>query len=409
MQDSAVLSIVLAGGAGRRLLPLTRDRAKPAVPFGGVYRLIDFVLSNLANGGYRRIAILTQYKNYSLDRHIAQTWRLSPLLGNYVATVPAQMRRGPHWFAGSADAIYQSLNIIEDEAPDIVLVLGADHIYRMDPQQLVQHHIQSGAGVTVAAFRAPITQASSLGVMTADERGRIRSFVEKPSAPDGLPDEPDFVLASMGNYVFSTGLLREIVSADARNEGSNHDLGGDVIPAVVARAEAGIYDFSTNVVPGQSDRERGYWRDIGTLDAYYEAHTDLVSAEPTFDLYNSQWPVYSYQSPLPPAKFVYESGDRRGQAVDSMVASGVIISGGTVRRSILSPGVRIHSYSLVEDSVLMHGVDVGRGAVVQRAVIDKGVRVPDGARIGVDINHDRERFTVSEGGVVVIGKREKIA
>ncbi len=409
MQDSAVLSIVLAGGAGRRLLPLTRDRAKPAVPFGGVYRLIDFVLSNLANGGYRRIAILTQYKNYSLDRHIAQTWRLSPLLGNYVATVPAQMRRGPHWFAGSADAIYQSLNIIEDEAPDIVLVLGADHIYRMDPQQLVQHHIQSGAGVTVAAFKAPITQASSLGVMTADERGRIRSFVEKPSAPDGLPDEPDCVLASMGNYVFSTDLLREIVSADARNEGSNHDLGGDVIPAVVERAEAGFYDFSTNVVPGQSDRERGYWRDIGTLDAYYEAHTDLVSAEPTFDLYNSQWPVYSYQPPLPPAKFVHESGDRRGQAVDSMVASGVIISGGTVRRSILSPGVRLHSYSLVEDSVLMHGVDVGRGAVVRRAVIDKGVRVPDGARIGVDINHDRERFTVSEGGVVVIGKREKIA
>ncbi len=404
-----MIALVLAGGEGKRLFPLTRDRAKPAVPFGGVYRLIDFVLSNLVNGGYRRIAVLTQYKSHSLDRHLALTWRMSTMLGNYVAPVPAQMRRGKRWFLGSADAIYQNMNILSDEEPDYVVVFGADHIYRMDPVQMVEAHVASGAGVTVAGIRAPIEQASAFGVIEPHPDGRIEAFREKPADPKPLPDDPDHVFASMGNYVFTGSLLREIVSLDAQDESSNHDMGGDIIPALVRAGEAQVYDFSTNDVPGQHERERGYWRDVGTLDSYYSANMDLIAVDPVFDLYNAEWPIYTHQPPLPPAKFVFDWPDRKGQAVDSMVAAGAIVSGGTVRRSVISPGVRIHSYSLVEDSVLCDGVDVGRGAVVRRAIIDKGVEVPQGAHIGVDLDLDRERFTVTESGVVVIGKRDKVA
>jgi glucose-1-phosphate adenylyltransferase len=400
--------MVLAGGEGSRLQPLTRDRAKPAVPFGGSYRLVDLVLSNLVNAGYRRIAVLTQYKSHSLDRHIALTWQLSHLLGEYVATIPAQMRQGPRWFAGSADAVFQNFNIIDDEQPSYVLIFGADHVYRMDPQQMVAAHIASGAGLTVAGVRVPIAEASAFGVIDADWSGKITSFLEKPTSPPALKSDPRYALASMGNYVFSTGALRQALERDAKDEHSKHDIGGDVVPALVRDGVAHVYDFASNVVPGQSARERGYWRDVGTLDAFYEANMDLVAVDPIFDLYNQDWPIFSYRLQLPPAKLVLEEGERSGRAFDSLVAPGVIISGGTARRSVLSSGVRLHSHALVEDSVLMDGVEVGRRAVVRRAVIDKGVTVPDGFRIGIDVDSDRQRFTVSESGVVVIGKRHLI-
>jgi len=404
-----IFAMVLAGGEGKRLAPLTADRAKPAVPFGGVYRLIDFALSNLVNAGYLRIAVLTQYKSHSLDRHLSQAWRLSPLLGNYVTPIPAQMRRGPRWFVGSADAIYQNFNLIRDERPQHIIVFGADHIYRMDPRQMVEEHIASGAAVTVAAIRAPIEQADQFGVIetTPDGRG-IEAFREKPSDPRPLPDAPDQVYASMGNYVFTTAALMDVVTEDAKDETSNHDIGGNLIPMLVERGEARVYDFAANHVPGATDRDRGYWRDVGTLDAYYDAHMDLISVSPIFNLYNGQWPILTWPDPLPPAKFVFDEDGRRGHALDSMVCAGVVLSGGVARRSILSPGVHLHSYSEVEDAILMHGADVGRGAVVRRAIIDKDVRIADGAKLGVDPEADRERFTVSAGGVIVIPKGEVV-
>jgi glucose-1-phosphate adenylyltransferase len=406
-----VFGIVLAGGEGKRLAPLTADRAKPAVPFGGNYRLIDFALSNLVNAGYRQIVVLTQYKSHSLDRHISTTWRLSPLLGNYVAPVPAQMRRGPRWFSGSADAIYQNLNLLYDERPDIVAVFGADHIYRMDPRQMVDQHIESGAAVTVAALRAPLAEADQFGVIeTAADGQTITAFREKPTDAVGLADAPDKVFASMGNYVFSAEALIDIVTRDAEDEGSKHDMGGSIVPALVESGEAHVYDFSRNEVPGASEVERGYWRDVGTLDAFYDAHMDLISVEPEFNLYNREWPILTWPDPLPPAKFVFDDEDgRRGMALDSMVCAGVVISGATVRRSVLSPGAHLHSYAEVEDSVLMQGVDVGRNAVVRRAIVDKNVRIAEGARIGVDPVADRERFTISAGGVVVIPKGATVA
>ncbi len=404
-----VFAMVLAGGEGKRLAPLTADRAKPAVPFGGVYRLIDFALSNLVNAGYLRIAVLTQYKSHSLDRHLSQAWRLSPLLGNYVTPIPAQMRRGPRWFVGSADAIYQNFNLIRDERPEHVIVFGADHIYRMDPRQMVEEHIASGAAVTVAAIRAPIEQADQFGVIeTASDGRRIDAFREKPTDAKPLVDAPDQVYASMGNYVFTTEALMDVVTEDAKDETSNHDIGGNLIPMLVARGEARVYDFAANHVPGATDRDSGYWRDVGTLDAYYDAHMDLISVSPIFNLYNLQWPILTWLDPLPPAKFVFDEDGRRGHALDSMVCAGVVLSGGVARRSILSPGVHLHSYSEVEDSILMHGADVGRGAVVRRAIIDKDVRIADGARVGVDPEADRERFKVSAAGIVVIPKGEVV-
>jgi glucose-1-phosphate adenylyltransferase len=406
-----VFGIVLAGGEGKRLAPLTADRAKPAVPFGGNYRLIDFALSNLVNAGYLQIVVLTQYKSHSLDRHISTTWRLSPLLGNYVTPVPAQMRRGPRWFSGSADAIYQNLNLLYDERPDIVAVFGADHIYRMDPRQMVDQHVESGAAVTVAALRAPLAEADQFGVIeTAADGQTITAFREKPTDAVGLPDAPDKVFASMGNYVFSADALIDIVTRDAEDEASKHDMGGSIVPALVESGAAHVYDFSRNEVPGASEVERGYWRDVGTLDAFYDAHMDLISVEPEFNLYNREWPILTWPDPLPPAKFVFDEDDgRRGTAVDSMVCAGVVISGATVRRSVLSPGAHLHSYAQVEDSVLMQGVDVGQRAVVRRAIVDKNVRIAPGAEVGVDPVADRERFTISAGGVVVIPKGATVA
>jgi glucose-1-phosphate adenylyltransferase len=401
-----VLAMVLAGGEGKRLFPLTADRAKPAVPFGGNYRLIDFALSNLVNGGFFKIVVLTQYKSHSLDRHIAQTWRLSAMLNNYVASVPAQMRRGPRWFAGSADAIFQNLNLIYDERPDYILVFGADNIYRMDPRQMLAYHVASGAGLTVAALRVPRAQASAFGVIEPTPDGRIARFREKPTDPVGLPDAPDQVLASMGNYVFSTRTLLNAVSVDASDDSSAHDLGGSIVPHLVEDGDAAVYDFTTNEVPGASDADRGYWRDVGELDAYYDAHMDLISPVPAFNLYNREWPIYSWHLPLPPAKLVVD--EQAGHAEDSLLSAGVIIAGGTARRSVLGPEVRVERGALIEGSVLLDGAWVGSGAVVRNAILDKHVRIAPGAKIGVDRAADAARFTVSRNGVAAVGKGQLV-
>lgn len=394
-----VLGIVLAGGEGKRLHPLTSDRAKPAVPFGGAYRLIDFVLSNLVNAGYLRICVLTQYKSHSLDRHIAQNWRVSGLAGEYITAVPAQQRLGPRWFTGSADAIYQSLNLIYDEDPDYIVVFGADHVYRMDPEQMVQFHIDHGAGATVAGIRVPIAEASAFGCIDADESGYIRSFVEKPADPPGTPDDPAVTFASMGNYVFTTKVLIDAIRADAEDDRSDHDMGGDIIPRLVADGTAAVYDFSDNEVPGATERDRAYWRDVGTLDAFYDAHMDLVSVHPIFNLYNRRWPIRGAMEHLAPAKFV-----NGGSAKESVVGAGSIISGASVRNSVLSSNVVVEDGAIVEGSVIMPGALVGRGAVVRHAILDKNVVVGPGEMVGVDLVKDRERFAISAGGVIAVGK-----
>jgi glucose-1-phosphate adenylyltransferase len=396
-----VLGIVLAGGEGKRLMPLTADRAKPAVPFGGAYRLIDFVLSNLVNAGYMRICVLTQYKSHSLDRHITTTWRMSAMVGDYVTPVPAQQRLGPRWYTGSADAIFQSLNLVYDEKPDIVCVFGADNIYRMDPRQMVQQHIDGGAGVTVAGIRMPRSEASAFGIIETAADGRaIKAFHEKPADPPGIPNSPDESYVSMGNYVFSTDALIEALKIDAGDEGSVHDMGGNIIPMMTEKGMAQVYDFADNDVPGATDRDRGYWRDVGTIDAYYDAHMDLVNVHPVFNLYNRQWPILGNLPPLPPAKFVLS-----GNAHESMVGAGSIVAGSHVRDSVLGYDVHINEGSFVEGSVIMPGTRIGRGTVIRNAVIDKYCTIPDGAQIGIDVDQDRARgFTVSDGGIVVVGK-----
>jgi glucose-1-phosphate adenylyltransferase len=406
MAEPRILGIVLAGGEGKRLAPLTADRAKPAVPFGGLYRLIDFALSNLVNAGVLRIAVLTQYKSHSLDRHISTTWRLSNLLGNYVTPVPAQQRLGPRWYTGSADAIFQSLNLINDERPDIVVVFGADHVYRMDPQQMWEQHVDGGAGVTVAGIPVPRTEATAFGVIqTADDGRRIEAFLEKPADPPGLPGRPDETYASMGNYVFSTEALLDTLHTDASNENSKHDMGGDIVPMLTGESAAQVYDFQSNQVPGEEAGTERYWRDVGTLDSYFEAHMDLCAATPAFNLYNDRWPILTHIPSRPPAKFVHDDGDRIGKAIDSIVSNGVIVSGASVRESVLSPGVHLHSWATVERSVIMDGVDVGRRAVVRNAILDKNVHVAPGVEIGVDPDDDRARgFAVSPEGVTVVGK-----
>jgi glucose-1-phosphate adenylyltransferase len=411
VRNPKVLAVVLAGGEGKRLMPLTADRAKPAVPFGGIYRLIDFALSNVVNSGYLKIVVLTQYKSHSLDRHISKTWRMSNMLGNYVAPVPAQQRVGKRWYAGSADAIFQSLNLIHDERPDYVVVVGADHVYRMDFSQMLDQHSESGAGATVAAIRQPISMADQFGVIDVqpDNPRMIREFLEKPTNPNGLPDAPDEILASMGNYIFDTDALIEAVTRDAANEDSKHDMGGDIIPDFVSRGAAGVYDFRDNDVAGSTDRDRDYWRDVGTMDSYYDAHMDLISVLPVFNLYNYDWPLYTDYGPLPPAKFVHGWHGRIGHAVNSTVSPGVVISGAMVENSVLSPRVYVHSWSSVSDSVLLDGVQVGRHAVVRRAIIDKNVVIPDNARIGMDPEEDRARgLEVTDSGLVVIGKGQVI-
>lgn len=406
-KQQRIFGMVLAGGEGKRLMPLTADRAKPAVPFGGSYRLIDFALSNLINSGLRRIVVLTQYKSHSLDRHISQTWRMSPLLGAYVASVPAQQRLGKRWFSGSADAILQSMNLLSDERPDIVVVVGADHVYRMDFEQMIQAHIESGKGVTVAAIRQPISLANQFGVIEVDPKNpkKIAAFREKPSNPIGLPDSPNEVLASMGNYVFSATALIEAIEVDGELTESSHDMGGDIVPYMVARDDAAVYDFTYNQIQGSTERDHSYWRDVGTIDSYYDAHMDLISVMPVFNLYNTEWPIFTQQINLPPAKFVHDGEGNQGRTTDSIVSLGTVVSGGIVERSVLSPWVKVNSHALVTDSVLLDGVQVGRNATVRRSILDKGVVVTDGAMIGVDRQRDIDRgFTVTESGLTVVGK-----
>jgi glucose-1-phosphate adenylyltransferase len=401
-----VLAIVLAGGEGKRLMPLTADRAKPAVPFAGIYRLIDFSLSNVVNSGYLKVVVLTQYKSHSLDRHISQTWRMSTMLGNYVTPVPAQQRVGKHWYLGSADAIYQSLNLIKDERPDTVVVVGADNIYRMDFSQMVAQHCDSGAACTVAAIRQPIELADQFGVIDVhpDDPSKIRDFLEKPKDPAGLPDSPGEVLASMGNYVFDADALVEAVRRDASEIGSKHDMGGDIVPSFVRRQQAAVYDYKDNDVPGSTDRDRGYWRDVGTLGSYYAAHMDVVSPLPVFNLYNFEWPIYTSYGPQPPAKLVQGSAGEKPRADEAVLSPGVVVTGGKVKRSVLSPAVRIEAGAEVTGSVLMNGVYVGPGAIVRNAILDKNVVVPAGGQIGVDLEADLARGFVVEDGLTVLGK-----
>ena len=355
--------------------------------------------------------MLTQYKSHSLDRHIATTWHLSPLMGNYVTPVPAQMRRGPRWFAGSADAIYQNLNLVYDERPDTICVFGADHIYRMDPRQMIDQHLASGAGVTVAGDarpdrRRPASSASSSRRPTAT--GSRRS-ARSPVAPSACPTRPDYVLASMGNYVFSADLLIEAVTTDADDARSKHDLGGNIIPMLVERGEACVWDFAASDVPGTTERDRAYWRDVGTLDAYYDAHMDLISVEPIFNLYNDEWPILTWHEPLPPAKFVFDEPGRVGQALNSLVCSGVVVSGGTVRRSIVSPGVRIHSHAEVDrrGAHARRRRRAGRRSSGTRSSTRTSASSP-ARKLGVDAEADRKRFVVSDGGVVVVGKGDTV-
>jgi glucose-1-phosphate adenylyltransferase len=400
------LAMILAGGEGRRLDPLTRERAKPAVPFGGRYRIIDFVLSNFANSGLLRMKVLVQYKSESLNTHVQRAWRLTALLNEYVEIVPAQMRVGPKWFEGSADAIYQNLNIITDEEPEFTYVFGADHIYRMDVNQMLEFHVDKKADLTVAAIPIPVEAASDFGVIEVDAEGRMIGFVEKPKSPKTIPGDPTRCLASMGNYLFTTDVLVQEIVRDAGDPESVHDFGKSIVAQMYQRKRVYVYDFVQNVVPGQSERERGYWRDVGSLDAYYQCNMDLVDVDPVFSLYNDRWPIYTIQYNSPPAKFVFanEREGRVGRATDSLVSEGCIISGGQVNRSILSPQVRINSYAQVDGSILFENVKIGRHCRIRRAIIDKHVEIPAGTSIGYDLEEDRKRFHVTETGIVVIPK-----
>lgn len=410
--DLSLLALVLAGGEGSRLQPLTRDRAKPAVPFAGRYRLVDFVLSNLVNSGYYQIKVLTQYKASSLISHITRGWQLAPILGHYVEPVPAQMRVGRDWFKGSADAVFQNLNLVTDSHPDIVAVFGADHIYKMDVTQFVACHRDNEAQLTIAAIPVPVEQGRDFGVLEVDTDGRVINFIEKPEHPPTIPGDPTRCLVSMGNYLFDTPVLIDEIRLDASQDNSAHDFGKNIITNMVKTRRVFAYDFDTNTHPGMEPKERGYWRDVGSIDTYWEASMDQVEVTPIFNLYNHHWPMRTTYQHLPPAKFVFdfEQTGRRGFATDSLVSPGCIISGGRVHRSVLAPSVRCHSWSSVEESVLGEGCDIGRRAQLRRVILDKFVTVDPGAKIGYDEERDRARgLTISAGGIVVVPKGAHIS
>jgi glucose-1-phosphate adenylyltransferase len=405
------LAMILAGGAGTRLEPLTRERAKPAVPFGGRYRIIDFVLSNFANSGILKMKVLTQYKSDSLNNHLTRAWRLSSFLGHFVDVVPAQMRTGVDWYKGSADAIYQNLNLITDEEPDRIFVFGADHVYRMDVQKMLDFHLERRAACTVAAIPVPIEQGHEFGIVDVGPDGLMRGFQEKPRHPPPMPGNPKLCLASMGNYLFETETLVQEVVRDAGNEQSAHDFGKNIISELYKHSRVFVYDFAENTYAGQEPKERGYWRDVGNIDVYYQANMDLVGVDPIFNLYNDRWPIYTQNRSLPPAKFVFNdvANDRVGYATDSLACDGCIISGGHVHKSVLSPKVRVNSFAELSESIVFENVNIGRRCRIRRAIIDKNVEIPAGMTIGYDEVEDRRRFHVTEGGVVVIPKGMKVS
>jgi len=405
-----VLTMILAGGQGERLYPLTRDRAKPAVPFGGRYRIIDFVINNFINSGFFKIKVLTQFKSNSLIEHITRTWRLVHEIGQYVDVVPAQMRKGPFWFRGTADAVFQNLELIFDEQPEYVCVFGGDHIYKMDVNHMLQEHVDTEADLTIATIPVPVTEAHHFGIVEVDDDWRVTGFVEKPkSGAKTIPGQPDMVLASMGNYIFTAKVMTDVLQRNALRD-SAHDFGKEIIPDMYPRMKVRAYDFAKNFIPGEAENNRGYWRDVGTIDSYFAACLDLVSVTPAFNLYNNQWPIVSAPQNLPPAKFVFadSKSQRIGIATDSLVSDGVIISGGTLNRCVLHPRVRIHSYSDIDESILMDGVEVGRHCKIRRAIIDKGVKLPSGTTIGYDAEQDKQRFTVTETGIVVVPKGSEV-
>ena len=398
-----IVGMVLAGGRGERLYPLTQDRAKPAVPFGGIYRIIDFTLSNCLNSGIRRLNLLTQYKSLSLNRHIMQGWNIfSPELDEYINLIPAQQRVSEDWYLGTADAIYQNIYVLQMERPDIVLILSGDHIYKMNYMEMIAYHQERHADLTVAVIEMGKNLSRQLGVLQVDKEFRIVGFEEKPEIPQTIPDHPDLILANMGVYVFNTEVLVRRVIEDAKDPNSQHDFGKNVIPAMLGQDRVFAYSFRD-----ENKKVAKYWRDIGTLDAYYEANMDLVAVDPLFNLYDQDWPIRTYQAPAPPAKTVFfeeHAGGRIGIAYNSILSSGCIVSGGKAFRSILSPNVHIHSYAEVRDSILLDGVDVGRYARLNRVIVDKGIGIPERYEIGFRPAGDAKKFTVTESGIVVISK-----
>ena len=400
-----VLGIVLAGGKGTRLYPLTRERAKPAVPFGGKYRIIDFVLSNFINSGIYSVYVLTQFRSQSLLQHLSEGWQFGSLLNTqFVIPVPAQMRSpGETWYQGTADAIYQNINLVEQSDPHVVAIFGGDHIYRMNITNMIDYHVLKSAEVTVAAIPVDKKHASEFGVIEAADDGRILAFHEKnPDAPT-MPGDHERVFASMGNYIFSTRTLLRLLHDDANEENSNHDFGRDILPKLAGNSNMFAYDFQTNRIPGEPAGAEPYWRDVGTIEAYYEANMDMRSVSPALNLYNREWPLRSASYPDPPAKFTFDDKDRRGQAIDSIVSGGCILSGGMVRNSVLGRGVKVHSGSSVDECVILDNCDIGRRAKVRRAILDKNVRIPEDAVVGYDLEADRKHHHVTESGLVIIG------
>jgi len=399
-EKEKILTLILAGGKGERLYPLTRDRAKPSVPFGGIYRIIDFTLSNAINSGLRKIYVLIQYKSYSLQRHIREGWNIfSRELGEFIDVIPAQMRIGTDWYLGTADSVFQNIYFLNQEKPDLVLILSGDHIYKMDYRRMIEFHKQKNADLTISVFDVPVQEAKRFGVLEVNERQEVISFQEKPENPVHSPDNPDMCLISMGIYLFNTETLVRRIIEDAKKPDSSHDFGKDVIPAMIGKDRVFAFPFTD-----ENRKETKYWKDIGTIEAYYEANMDLVSVEPVLNLYDTEWPIRTFQEQLPPVKTVFSLGERTGMVLDSIIGGGCIISGGKVYRSVLSPWVRINSYAEVSESILLDRVNVGRYCKIRRTIIDKNVVVPPGTIIGYDASEDKKRFVVSETGIVVVPK-----